>query len=718
MGYVLILAEKPNQGKLYAEAFEVAKREQTHIELKPCSIFPAGAIITWGIGHLVEIALPGEHDEKWANWNLDHLPVAPKHYNLKVAESKKAQFNAVKKLLKEADMIYNACDIDREGSNIFYLILKVAGISNKPIKRLWINSLEVEEIRKGFQQLQSNEKDVLMHQEAHARQIADWLVGMNGSPLYSLLLQKQGLRETLSIGRCQSPLVMMIYDREQQIKKFVSKPFYELQGKFTTSGQLGYTGKAKLKVNSREELNAFLLENQLPLNVSLEATITNVEKQMKGTKAPRLHSLSTLQAVANKKWKYSPKMVLDTMQRLYEARIVTYPRTDCNFITEAEFAYLAQNVGQYQQLVQMSFNANTTPNKRYVDNSKVQEHFAIVPTKTIPSNSTLSNLSEAERNIYEEILRTTLAMFHSDYKYEETVITTAVNGIEFYTKGKVEVDLGWKILFIKDPVSDKSEKEGEEQSVLPAVLQNDVVSATVVEKEGFTMPPKPFTEGQLIDLMKTAGKTLDLDEEDAAILKEVEGIGTDATRSNIIETVKQKGYISITKNIVSVTPKGEVLCKALANSNVGSPILTAKWESKLRLIGQGKLTLESFVADINQYILEMIQEANRNITNNETLNSSIVSAQSKNDIGTCPVCSTGKMVDRGKFIGCDQYKNGCNFSISRTIAKKKLTDKAIKDLIVKKKTSVIKGFISSKDTKFDAILVIKDKKVQFEFAKK
>lgn len=718
MGFTVIVAEKPNQGKLYAEAFEVAKREQTHIELKPCSIFPAGAIITWGIGHLVEIALPGEHDEKWANWNLDHLPVAPKQYNLKVADSKKAQFNAVKKLLKEADMIYNACDIDREGSNIFYLILKVAGISNKPIKRLWINSLEVEEIRKGFQQLQSNEKDVLMHQEAHARQIADWLVGMNGSPLYSLLLQKQGLRETLSIGRCQSPLVMMIYDREQQIKNFVSKPFYELQGKFTTSGQLGYTGKAKLKVNSREELNAFLLENRLPLNVSQEATITSVEKHLKGTKAPRLHSLSTLQAVANKKWKYSPKMVLDTMQRLYEARIVTYPRTDCNFITEAEFAYLAQNVGQYQQLVQMSFNANTTPNKRYVDNTKVQEHFAIVPTKTIPSNSTLSNLSEAERNIYEEILRTTLAMFHSDYMYEETVITTTVNGIEFYTKGKVEVDLGWKVLFIKDPVSEKPEKEGEEQNVLPAVLQNEVVSAMVVEKEGFTMPPKPFTEGQLIDLMKTAGKTLDLDEEDAAILKEVEGIGTDATRSNIIETVKQKGYISITKNIVSVTPKGEVLCKALANSNVGSPILTAKWESKLRLIGQGKLTLESFVEDINQYILEMIQEANRNITNNETLNSSIVSAQSKNDIGMCPVCSAGKMVDRGTFIGCDQYKNGCNFSISRTIAKKKLTDKAIKDLLEKKKTSVIKGFTSSKNTKFDAMLVVKDNKIQFEFAKK
>jgi DNA topoisomerase III len=702
----VIIAEKPNQGKLYAEAFEVAKREQTHIELKPCNIFPQGAVITWGIGHLVEIAVPGEHDEKWAKWNLEHLPIAPKQYNLKVADSKKAQFNTVKKLLKEADLIINGCDIDREGSNIFYLILKVAGISNKPIKRLWINSLEADEIRKGFQQLQSNDKDLLMHQEAHARQIADWTVGMNGSPLYSLLLQKQGLRETLSIGRCQSPLVMMIYDREQQIKNFVSKPFYELQGKFATSGQFEYTGKAKLRMDSREELNSFLLENQLSINVPLEGKITNVEKQEKSTKAPRLHSLSTLQAAANKKWKYSPKTVLDTVQNLYLAKVVTYPRTDCNFITEAEFAYLAQNVGQYQQLINASFNANITLNKRYVDNSKVQEHFAIVPTKTIPATSTLNGLSETERNIYEEILRTTLAMFHSDYKYEETVITTTVNGVEFYTKGKVELDLGWKTLFVKDSASEGTDKAGAEQIVLPAVSSNEAVGSVIFEKEGFTTPPKPFTEGQLIDLMKTAGKTLDIDEEDAAILKEVEGIGTEATRSNIIETVKQKGYICITKNIVSVTPKGEVLCKALDNALVGSPILTAKWESKLRLIGQGKLTLESFVADINQYILEMIQDAKKNITSNEDLNSSITSVQTKSEIGKCPKCSSG-IVEKKGFYGCSNYPE-CKFTLSDNFRKKKLSKANIKNLLEGKETT-IKGIKKADSSTYNAVIRLNGK---------
>lgn len=714
----VIVAEKPNQAKLYAEAFEVVKREQTHIELKACHTFPAGAVITWGIGHLVEIALPGEHDEKWANWNLQNLPVAPAQYKLKVADSKKAQFNAVKKLLQDADIIINGCDIDREGSNIFYLILRQAGIKGKTIKRLWINSLEIDEIRKGFMQLRDNQQDILMYQEAHARQIADWLVGMNGSPLFSLLLQQQGLRESLSVGRCQSPLVMMIYDREQQIKNFASKPFYELVGTFTTSNQGTYKGKAKLKLDSRDELNHFLLENKLPPGVPVFSQVTSVEKKEKRTQSPRLHSLSTLQAVANKKWKYSPKAVLDVMQSLYESKILTYPRTDSNFITEAEFAYLADKVEAYQELLGVKFEANKTANKRYVDNTKVQEHFAIIPTKTVPDSKKLEQLSAAERNIYEEVLRTTLAMFHGDYKYEETKIVTTVNSIEFFTTGKVELDLGWKALFSQAQMKEESEKASEdENSVLPSVNQNESVIGNIHEKEGFTTPPKPFTEGQLIDLMKTAGKTIE-NEEDAAILKEVEGIGTEATRSNIIETVKQKGYIAVNKNIVSVTSKGEVLCQALANTLVGSPMLTAKWESKLRLIGEGKLSLESFVADINTFIVEMINEANTTIAGNVNIQTAINKNQAQSELGSCPVCKKGKMIDRGSFVGCDQYKEGCKFSISRLICKKKITDKAVQDLIVKQKTGIIKGFISSKNTKFEAMLVVKEGKVQFEFAKK
>lgn len=711
----VILAEKPNQAKAYAAAFEVAKQEQTHIELKPCSTFPSGATITWGIGHLVELELPGAYDEKWEKWNLANLPVMPQQYRFKVGASKKAQFAAVKKLLQEADVLINACDIDREGSNIFYLILKVANVTNKQIKRLWINSMEPEEIQKGFNNLRDNKLDYLMHQEAYARMISDWLVGMNGSPLYSLLLQQKGMQGVLSVGRCQSPLVMMIYEREKSIKNFKPTPFYELVANLTTSSQQTFKAKAVgFKVTSRDELNAFLLEKRLAPNIPVSAKVAKVETTLKSTQSPKLHSLSTLQAAANKKWKYSPKMVLDIMQKLYEAKLLTYPRTDTNYITEAEFDYLALNIVAYQHVAGVNFHANITPNKRYVDNSKVQEHFAIIPTKTATNANKIAELAEPERNVFNEVLHTTLAMFHKPYEYKETKIITMINDVEFAVTGRVEVDKGWKSLFGRESVP---EDEKEAINVLPSVKENDVLEAIVSELEGVTKPPKPFTEGQLIDLMKTAGKTID-NEEDAAILKEVEGIGTEATRASIIETVKQKEYITVQKNIVSVTPKGEVLCQALADSLVGSPMLTARWESKLRTISSGEMTAEAFLKDIEQFIRDMIQKATAAVQSNTTLDTAISNSQTVSELGTCPVCQKGQMIDRKTFISCNEYKNGCKFNISRTIAKKKVTDKNVQDLLTKGKTAVIKGFTSTKNTKFDAALVVKEGKIQFEFAKK
>lgn len=215
---VVILAEKPSQAKAYAEAFQVAKREKTHIELKPTSIFPnAQVYITWAIGHLVELKMPQEYKEEWAKWNLKNLPIIPEQFEFKVSKDKKEQFNAVKKLFKEADMLVSGVDIDREGSNIFYSILEMTGVKNKPIKRLWINSLEVDEIQKGFKNLRDNDFDLKLYDEAKARQLGDWLVGINASQLYTLLLQQKGINEVLSVGRVQSPLVYMIY-RKPPIK--------------------------------------------------------------------------------------------------------------------------------------------------------------------------------------------------------------------------------------------------------------------------------------------------------------------------------------------------------------------------------------------------------------------------------------------------------------------------------------------------------------------
>jgi len=714
MKKTVILAEKPSQAKAYADAFQNTKMKDGYIEVIDNRFFNDKAFITWGIGHLVELKEPHEYNSDWKKWSLDHLPMIPERFEYRVKQSVSKQFNVVKKLFVEADILINACDIDREGSNIFYSIYYMTGAKNKTIKRLWINSLEVDEIRKGFSNLKDNKKDLLMYNEARTRQISDWLVGMNASRLYTMLLRNKGLNTVLSVGRCQSPLVYMIYQRQKEIENFVSKPFFELIGQFKAQNGT-YEGKANIKKDTIEELTEFLKEKLLSLESEIEGSIHKVEKKEKRIKSPKLHSLSTLQTVANKKWKYSPSKVLETMQSLYEKKMVTYPRTDCNFITENEFSYLVSKLDDYKKILNVEFEANTEPNKRYVDGSKVQEHYAIIPTKTIPDENAISSLSNEERNIYFEIVRNTLAMFHSDYRYVETRILTVVNGVEFETVGKIELDEGWKSLFSNEQVIEKESENSENNEIkaLPSVSDGEKVLSILKRKKGHTRPPKPFTEGGLINLMKTAGKMVD-DEADSEILKEVEGIGTEATRAGIIEAVKNSGYIEVKKNIVYVTKKGEILCEAIEGTLLSSPSMTAKWESYLRKIGESNGSTETFIANINKFIVDLIQKAPGKI-NSTKVENAVNDEKKSHNKGTCPCCKKGEMVDRKTFIGCSEYKNGCKFSINRSIAGKKLTEKNIKDLLEKGRTTKIKGFKSKSGKTFEAALVIKEGKVFFEF---
>ena len=702
----IILAEKPSQAKAYADAFTIEKREKTHITLKPCSTFPKGAIVTWAIGHLVGLKMPGEYKEEWAKWDLKNLPIIPNEYQYKVDKSKLTQYNFIKTAFNMPDVtILNCADIDREGSNIFYSIYDMTGTKNKDVKRLWINSLETEEIRKGFNNLLDNKKDLLMYEEAKTRQIADWLVGINASQVFSLLINT-----TLSVGRVQSPTVYMIYERQKEIEGFVSKPFYELFSDFTHENGV-YSGKAKVKEDDRKAVLDLLNKHELSNLKHDEATIKEVTKALKKTKSPQLHSLSTLQTKANKSWKYSPAKVLEVVQSLYEKKILTYPRTDCNYITESEFEYLSNNVEKYQSLLGVSFDANLEKNKRYVDNKKVAEHYAIVPTKTVPTESTLKSLTDEERNIFYHVLKTTLGMFHSDYEFEETTIVTDVKSIEFHTKGKVEVSKGWKSLFLNE--DDEDDKKTGTGKVLPSVSEKDLVLAVMEVKEGHTSPPKPFTEGGLINLMKTAGKMVE-DAEDSEILKEIEGIGTEATRSGIIETIKRNGYIDVKKNIVSVTDKGTILCEAIKGSLLSSPSMTAKWESYLKKIGEGQGTMEIFLKNITSFLNKIIDEAPKKIESSG-VSVAIKKQQESMTVGKCPSCKKGGMMDRKTFYGCTEYSNGCKFSISKTIAKKKLTQKNLKDLLEKSVTTKIKGFTSKAGKSFDAALVIEKGKVSFKF---
>ncbi|PEJ57969.1 DNA topoisomerase III [Bacillus sp. AFS002410] len=709
MSRVVILAEKPSQAKAYAEAFSVKNRTKTSIELNSCSTFPNGATITWGIGHLVELKQPEEYNQEWKKWCLSSLPILPGQYEFKIAYGKSEQFNAVKKLFKEADTIINSCDIDREGANIFNSIFNLTGVKNKQIKRLWINSLEVDEVRKGFANLHDNQKDLLLYNEAKTRQIADWLVGINGSRLYTLLLQQKGLKDSFSIGRVQSPTVYLIYQRQLEIDNFKPKPFYEIEGDFTVANG-NYRGKAKIKSEKKEVVQAIL--NQHHISGQNEGFVKSITKNKKRTKSPKLHSLSTLQASANKKWKTSTANVLKTMQSLYEKKLVTYPRTDMQLITENEYNYLVSNVENYQKIVGQQFDYSKVPNKRYVDGSKVQEHYAIIPTKTIPSESNLQDLTRDEKNIYLEILRTTLAMFHSDYIYEETKVVTNVKGLEFQTTGNTEISKGWKELF-KNNEKNENQTKNEGSQALPVFQINERVVSIVKLKEGTTTAPKPYTEGQLISMMKTCGKSVE-NEEEMEILKEVEGLGTEATRSGIIETIKKHGYIEVKKNIVSVTEKGKILCQSIEGNLLSSPSMTAKWERYLHKIGSGEGSQYVFLSNIEKFLTNLIDEVPGQL-NSESINKGIVRLDNAEQIGQCPKFKKGSIVHRKTFYGCTTYKDGCKFSISGTFLGKSISPSIAQKLLKGNKTALIKG-LRGKSKEFDAYLKLnQDGKIEFEF---
>ncbi|TQR14190.1 type IA DNA topoisomerase [Psychrobacillus soli] len=708
----VILAEKPSQAKAYADAFSI-KRHEGYLEINPCPIFPEGAYITWGIGHLVELKEPKAYDPKWDKWSLTSLPILPDRYEFQIAKGKYKQFTIVKKLMKTAVTVINACDVDREGSNIFYSIYNQTGARGQTIKRLWINSLEVEEVKKGFANLQDNRKDLLLYEEAKARQISDWLVGMNGSRLYSLLLQGQGIKEVFPIGRVQSPTIYLIYQRQMEIETFVSEPFFEIEAIFTAEHGT-YKGKAKAKEPKRELIQALLAKHNIQPNSP--GVITSVEKLDKRMPPPQLHSLSTLQATANRLWKTSPADVLKTMQGLYEKKLVTYPRTDSRYITPSEFSYLAAQVSDYQQLIGHPFTVTSlAPKKRYVDSSKVQEHYAIIPTKKLPTQAKLAGLSSIERNLYEEIVRTTLAMFHTDYLYTETKVTTNVNGLSFFTTGKTERDKGWKALFVRS----SKETEKDEPS-LPPLREQEIVESNIDIKEGKTQPPKPYTEGQLIAMMKTCGKLVD-NKDETEILKEVEGLGTEATRSGIIETIKRHGYINVTKNIVSITDKGRVLCQAIDGNLLASPSMTAKWETYLRKIGNGEGSIDRFLGSIAKFIHSLMQEVpnqlkTKNIDLKLAPRASKYDAKFKRDpIVTCPKCQKGSIIAHKSFYGCTEYKNGCTQTFNGYFLKKKITPSQIKLLCTKGKTNMIKGFVAENGQTFNASLSFVEGKLKLDF---
>ncbi|MTH55319.1 DNA topoisomerase III [Bacillus mangrovi] len=702
---IVILAEKPDQGKLLSAPFPSVKKEG-HIEIKACGQFPEGAVITWAIGHLVELKNPHEYDYSWKKWSLDKLPIIPERFEYKVSKGKAQQYRIVRKLLNEASEIIIGTDAAREGENIARLLIRMAGASRKPIRRLWLSSYTDQAVRKGFASLKDGRVSEPLFYEAQARQIGDWLVGMNASRLYTLLLQQKGIRENFSVGRVQTPVLKLIYDRQKEIEQFKPEPFVELEGEFTVKNGT-YKGKHPKKYKTEEELQKAVSPDITPGKNRYDAAVKEVAVQEKRLKPPMLHSLSTLQANLNRRMKMNPTAVLKIVQKLYEKGFVSYPRTDSQHITEEEFSYLKGNLAGYQKTFSLDFTPKSLfPSKRFVDSSKVKDHYAIVPTEKLVTPAKFASFSPQEKTVYDEIAKSVLKMFMDDHVYDETVITTAIGKVDFLTKGKTVKTAGWKSL-----ENSRSEKE-EGENPLPAVSQQEHAAAVLAVKEGMTQPPKPYTPGQLITLMKTAGKHIE-DKEMKEALNAAEGLGTEATRAGIIDTLTLREFIEISKNSVFVTPKGCILCEAVEGTLLSKPEMTAKWETFLKEIGSGNKSKDVFIENAGKLCMALMDQAKADVGKLE-VNGKFEPQVHEGAICKCPVCKEGNILDRRTYYGCSGYMEGCKQSFSKKILNKSISPAQIKLLCEKGKTRKIKGFKGKKNP-FDAYLVLNGGKIEFSF---
>lgn len=714
----LIIAEKPDQGSTLAAQFKT-KKQQGYIEIMPNELFPDGAYVTWAVGHLCQLVSPETYHSKWKKWSMETLPMIPEKFQYEVTRQKAKQFNVVKTLLRkpEVDEIIHAGDAGREGELIVRNIVNLCNV-NKPMKRLWISSLTPKAIYEGFQNLKSEEKTRPLYYEAYTRACADWVVGMNASRAYSILLKQRGVSDVFSAGRVQTPTLALIVKREMEIEQFKSEPFWEVFADFKMDGKK-YQGKWQLNNDPRIKTKE-MADKIAAFCKGKEAEIAEMDTERKEFQPPLLFNLSSLQATVNKIYKYSPKQTLDIVQSLYQKGIVSYPRSDSNYVTEGEaetFPDILQKLSgfsEYESLFPLPL-PNIMNNKRFVNEKKVTDHYAIIPTEQVTDPK---RLSAEERNIYDLVVRRLIAAHYEKAIFDYTTIKTLVDKrAEFISKGKQQIQEGWrKVIF-------QNNDKDDDDIILPSVSKGDSGKvANIKVKEGKTQPPKRYTEGQLITLMKTAGKHLDNEELEKVLMK-TEGLGTEATRAGIITMLKDRKYINVKKNQVFATDKGKVLITAIGEKILASPEMTAKWEQRLREIGEGKASAGGFMEAVKKMSAKIISDAVESSESwdfqgldTESIQRSGPKKRSSASVGSCKLCGS-KIVDKGEFYGCVSYqKTKCNFTISKKILNKKISQANIKKLLASGETDLISGFKKGEKT-FDAILSWSDseKKISFTF---
>lgn len=595
MSKILVLAEKPSVGRDIAKVLKCSQNKGSYIEGN-------NYIVTWALGHLVGLQDPEGYDDKYKKWDLDTLPMLPPKVKLVVLKKTSKQYHEVKKQLfrKDVNEIVIATDAGREGELVARWIIKKSGVK-KPIKRLWISSQTNKAILDGFKSLKSGTHYNNLFRAAECRAEADWLVGLNVTRALTCKYNAQ-----LSAGRVQSPTLAMIVQRENEIKNFVPKDYYSIQAK-SKEVVLQWIDKN----NNTRTFHKDFAEKIVNSIKGKDAKIIDLKETIKKTFSPNLYDLTELQRDANRIWGYSAKQTLSIMQRLYENhKILTYPRTDSRYITSDIVQTLqdrlkAISIGEYKPLANTVLKNGIKASKRMVNNEKVSDHHAIIPTEEVPK---LYNLSTEERNIYDLVVRRFVSIMLPPFEYIQTSVVAKIGEEKFIARGKVVKSKGWKAVFDKD-IDDYEENENDEKTLvqtLPKLQVGDSLSIVDINiNNNKTKPPKRFNEGTLLSAMENPHKYIKVDNASAKKLGETGGLGTVATRADIIEKLFNSFVIEKDGKEIVPTSKGKQLME-LVPEELKSPLLTAKWESNLEDISKGKLNDKDFINNMKNYTCELI----------------------------------------------------------------------------------------------------------------
>jgi DNA topoisomerase III len=701
MAKTLVIAEKPSVGRDLTRALpgQFSKHEgylesDTHI-------------VTWAVGHLVQLAEPDEYDAKYKKWRMADLPIVPDDFRLVVRDERsRKQMSVITKLLgrKDVDLVVNACDAGREGELIFAWTYEKAG-ANKPVMRLWLSSMTARAIKEAFAALRPRQELEKLEQAARSRSEADWIVGMNATRAATIRL-RSSFDGAVSLGRVQTPTLAILARREEEIRAFKPEPYWLVDARFEpTGGERGraYAGRfhagSQPRLKTAEEAQAIVEAVR-----GRQGEITKLETTKRSERAPLLYDLTSLQRDANTRYGFSARRTLAAAQRLYEEhKALTYPRTSSRFLPSdmaAEIKPIAELVGtqrEYAKAAAYVTGLDVLPTGRVINDAKVTDHHAIIPTR---SEHRVDKMSDDDRRVYDLVARRFLAAFHPDAVFENTRLETTVASHVFRTRGRVLLVAGWRGVYGEEALDSGSSASDEDEGAnqqLPKLERGEAVDTLEVgSEEKVTKPPRRYSDASLLAAMETAGRLVDDDELREAMKDS--GIGTPATRAAIIERLIDVGYVERDGRSLVATEKGLNVIRLLGEHPLTSPSLTGDWEHRLARIEHGEEPREKFMHDIALFAGETVTELDNKLKDVRI---------PRANLGPCPVCGRDIVENRKGFSCWSREDPGCGFVIWKSKAGKTLPAAVARELISTGRTErPVTGFKGRSGRSFRARLAL------------